>query len=206
MKKWTVLAAGLVFLGGCASLGLKTSCDGRSLVRPSFFAQGQTLAAFKIALFARGNELDGILQIKKTAEDAYDATLFAVAGGYKLMQATVTKRGTGFVFITPPADKAVVRAKADSFLTLLLFPPDVYKSCREKDGLRSVTYEKNGAVHYEYEAGGEYPRALTYRKTFGTARMNFGQYAPYEDGALPHYIYYQDGSVEAEFILLTLKK
>ena len=56
------------FLGGCASLGLKTSCDGRALARPSFFARGQTLAAFKIALFARGNELDGILQIKKTAE------------------------------------------------------------------------------------------------------------------------------------------
>ena len=206
MKKWAVLVAGLFFLGGCASLGLKTSCDGRTLARPSFFDRGQRLAAFKITLSARGNVLDGILQIKKMSEDTYEAVLFAAAGGYKLMQAAVTCRGADFIFITPPADKAVVRAKADSFLTLLLFPPDVYKSCREKDGLRSVTYERNGAVHYEYEAGGEYPRALTYRKTFGTARMNFGQYAPYEDGALPHYTYYQDGSVEAELILLSMKK
>ena len=82
MKKWVAFAVGLIFLGGCASLGLKTSCDGRGLPRPLFFAQGQTLAAFKIALFARGNELDGILQIKKTAVDTYDATLFAVSGGY----------------------------------------------------------------------------------------------------------------------------
>ena len=31
------------------------------------------------------------------------------------MQAAVTSRGVDFVFITPPADKALVRAKADSF-------------------------------------------------------------------------------------------
>lgn len=207
MNKWTAVAAGLFLLGGCASVGLRPSCNGRDLQRPSFFAQGQRLAAFKVRLEARGNVLDGVLQIEKTDVEHYDATLFASAGGYKLMQAAVTPRGVDFLFVTPQADKAVVRAKADSFLTLFLFPPDTYKSCREKAALRSVTYAaRDGASHYEYEAGADYPRAVNYRRKFGATHMRFGQYAPYDEGHVPHYIFYQDGSVEAELILLTLKK
>ncbi len=206
MRKWFIWPVMLFLLGGCASWSLQALCDGKNLARPSFFSQGQTLAAFKVVLTAGKNSLEGILQIKKTGEEVYEAVLFSAAGGYKLMQAQVTPRGTDFLYMAPPADNAVTRMKADSFLTFFLLPPNVYKTCRVKDGLRRVAYEKNGAVYYEYAAGAEYPSSALYRKKFGSVRMNLAQYAPYEEDYIPHYIYYQDGAVEAELILLTLKK
>lgn len=206
MKKAIVLLAVLCGLGGCASLGLKQSCDGRDLARPSFFDQGQSLVAFKTVLKARGGEMKGILQIKKTEENSYQAVLFALAGGYKLMQAQVQPKNVTFEVLVPPADVAVVRAKAESFLTLLLWPPAQYKNCREQNGRRTVTYTGADSAYYEYALGESYPQTVVYRKTFGTARMSFAQYRPYEAGFVPHLIYYDDGSVTAELTLLTLKK
>lgn len=206
MKKFSVIFAVLFLLSGCSSLGIKSFCDGQSLARPSFFDQGEYLAAFKMTLQARGQMLESLLQIKKTAAEEYEAVLYAAAGGYKLMQARINKDGVKFVFITPQADVPIVREKAESFLTLLLFPPEHYKHCRDKDGTRTVTYGGGLQVHYQYLPGQEYPRGLTYRKKFGTARLNFGQYTPYEQGLVPHYLYYSDGSAEADLILLTLKK
>lgn len=206
MKKFLIVWAGLLFLGGCAGLGLKNFCDAQHLQRPSFFTQGEYLAAFRVTLHAKGGQLPALLQIKKTAPSAYQAVLFATAGGYKLMQATVTDKKVNFDYITEMADIALVREKAASFLTLLLFPPSVYKSCREKDGQRSVTYDTPFKATYLYMPGQIYPRSITYRKKFGTARMNFAQYAPDELSAVPQYMYYKDGSVEADLVLLTLKK
>ena len=206
MKKLMVVLGVLCWLGGCASLGLKQSCDGSSLARPSFFDQGQSLVAFKTVLKARGGEMEGILQIKKTEENSYQAILFAMAGGYKLMQAQVQPKSVTFEVLVPPADMAIVRAKAESFLTLLLWPPAQYKNCREQNGRRTVTYTGADSVHYEYAPGESYPQTVVYRKTFGTAHMSFAAYRPYEAGFVPHLINYDDGSITAELTLLTLKK
>ncbi len=204
MKRFLFVLAVLVFLGGCAGLELKNYCDGQSLPRPSFFERGEYLAAFRVTLHAKGSELQTLLQIKKTDPNTYQAILFAAAGGYKLMQASVTEDKVTFDYVTEPANVALVREKAASFLTLLLFPPSVYKSCREKDGQRTVTYGEKSAVHYVYLPGQAYPRSVTQRKKFGTARLNFAEYMP--AAAVPQYIYYEDGSAEADLVLLTLKK
>lgn len=204
MKKILFLCVSCFILGACSSVGLKPSCDGRSLPRPSYFAAGEKLAAFKFVSSAYGGGLEGILQIKKIDDDSFDVTLFAAAGGYRLMQAVVTRQGAAFSFLVKEADGAVARAKAEQFLNLLLFPPSGYKKCKEKNGVRTVTYQDG--VRYEYAGGEDYPLALFYRKTFGSARLYYGEYAPYEEGLIPHYLYYQDGAVEAELFLITLKK
>ena len=206
MRKICFIFTALFLLGGCASLSIKSFCEGEKLPRVSFFAQGEVLSAFKTTLHAGGNSLDGLLQIKKTGKEQYEAVFYAAAGGYKLLQAQVKPSGVKFIFITPQADVPAVREKAESFLTLFIFPPQNYQYCREKDGQRTVTYGTDPAVHYVYLPGQDYPRSLTYRKKFGTARMSFGQYVPYGQNLLPHYIYYQDGSVEMDLVLIVHKK
>lgn len=206
MKKILFVFIGMLYLSGCAGLGLKTVCEGTHLQRPSFFAQGEYLAAFTVTLHANGQEMQALLQVKKTDVNSYQAVLFATAGGYQLMRAGVSEKGVDFAYLMPAADMALVREKAASFLTLLLFPPQTYKTCREKDGQRTVTYGTDPAVHYVYLPGQDYPRSLTYRKKFGTARMNFAQYTPALPYSVPQYIYYTDGSVEADLVLLAHKK
>lgn len=206
MKKTAVLLFGFLFLGACSSVGVRPSCDGRSLARPSYFAQGEKLAAFKISASAYGGAMDGLLQIKKIDDDSFGVTLFAAAGGYRLMQALVTRQGAAYSFLAKEADNAAARAKAETFLRLLLFAPSGYKNCREKDGQITVTYKDGGSWRYVYAAGQNYPQRLELKKTLGSARFAYAQYAPYEQGRLPHYIYYQDGPAEAELFLLTLKK
>lgn len=196
---------GLYLLGGCTWLGLKTSCDGREWSRPSFFDQGQYLAAFKTVLQARSEVLEGILQIKQTAPDTYDAVLFAAAGGYKLMQAQVTPRGAEFFFLAVGADRALVREKAASFLTLLVFPPSDYQTCREKEATRIVTYGPSPAAHYMYLPNQRYPASASIRKTFGTVHMSFEEYRPYGQAMIPHKISYEDGTLQADLLLIALK-
>lgn len=206
MKRVFLLLVWLFFMGGCAGLELKNFCDAQHLQRPSFFERGEYLAAFRVALHAKGSELQTLLQIKKTDENTYQAVLFVAAGGYKLLQALVTEQNVTFEYIAKPADAALVREKAASFLTLLLFPPSAYKSCREKDGRRTVTYGGAFEVQYLYLPGQVYPRSVTYRKKFGTVRMNFAEYTAQAVGAVPQYVYYEDGSAQADLVLLTLKK
>lgn len=206
MKKILSLSVCCFLLGACSSVGIKPSCDGRSLARPSYFAAGQSLAAFKFVSAGYGGALEGVLQIKKIDEDAYDVSLFASAGGYRLMQAVVTPQGAAYSFLVKEADNAVARAKAETFLKLLLFPPSGYKNCKEENGSLRVTYKDGGTFRYEYAAGEQYPSALAHKKTLGSVRLSYGEYAPYEEGQLPHYLYYRDGGAEAELFLLTLKK
>ncbi len=206
MKKIWILCFLCTFLGACSGVSIRPSCDGRDLQKPSYFAHGEKLAAFRLLATARGYGMEGILQVKKIAEDSFDVTLFAVAGGYLLMQAVVTKEGAAFSYIPKEADSAIARAKAETFLKILLFPPMGASKCREKENVRIVTYKDGGTLRYEYEGAQSYPQSLAYKKTFGSAHLNFAQYAPYEAGELPHLLYYEDGAVEAELILLSIKK
>lgn len=204
-NRFIVLLAVLGLLGGCASLGLNTSCDGRDWPRPSYFDQGQHLAAFKTVLQARSEVLEGILQIKQIASDTYDAVLFAAAGGYKLMQAQVTPQGAEFLFLTEVADRALVREKAASFLTLLLFPPSSYQTCREQETARVVTCGSSPAAHYMYLPNQRYPASASIRKTFGTVHMSFEEYRPYGQAMIPYKISYKDGALQADLLLIALK-
>ncbi len=197
---------GLMGVAGCASWGLKPSCDTARLQWPSFFAQEQVLVAFKVEIEAGNNVLDGILQIKKLHPETYQAVLFSVVGGYKLMQAQVTPQGVSFDFIAPQADKTPVRTKASRFLLLLLFPPHQYQNCRESGGVRTVAYGGEGGGYYQYVADAVYPQTLTYRGTFGTAHMSFNRYVSYKAGAVPQQISYSDGAVQAEMVLFRMKE
>ena len=198
----------ILFLSACGGNLRRGGCSGADLRVPSYFSAGEKLAAFKIGAEAYGSRLDGVLQIKKLDEDSFDVTLFAAAGGYKLVQAVVTREGTAYSFLPKMADSAIARAKADAFLRVLLFPPvsSARKNCRVKDGLDIVTYKDDVTRRYAYVEGGSLPQYVTYQKTLGSARLNFDQYAPYEEGEIPHYLFYRDGKLEAELTLLTLKK
>lgn len=208
MKKCGILLAGVLLLAACGGNVRRGACAGESGGVPSYFAAGQKLAAFKISAQAYGNSLDGILQIKKLDEDSFDVTLFAAAGGYRVVQAVVTREGAAYSFLPKMADSAAARAKADAFLRVLLFPPAsaARKSCRAKDGLHIVTYKDGMTRRYAYAAGAALPQYVTYKKTLGSARLAFAQYAPYETGEIPHNLFYQDGALEAELTLLTIKK
>lgn len=207
MKKIYFVLAALCWLGACSTLGRGTgTCPAELAARPDYFAQGQKLAAFRLSARAHGYGLDGILQIKKIGEDAYSFTLFSAQGGLKLAQGTTTAQGTAYSYLMKEADSAAAQAKADVFLKVLLFPPHGAHRCRQSGEQVLVTYEDGNTWHYSYAPGAAYPHSVVYKKVLGSARMSYDQYTPYETGELPHLLIYQDGALEAELALLTLKK
>lgn len=205
MKKYWIFGAALLF-SACASVGPKNACGAGDKFIPSYFAHGERVAAFRVSGAAYGRQMDGILQIKKTGDEAYDVAVFALAGGIKLMQAVITPRGTEYSYIIKQADSSVVRAKAERLLNLILFAPQGPVSCKEKDGTLWLRYKKDGGVRYSYASGRPWPETAVLSKALGSAKLTYGQYAPYEIGEMPHYLFYEDGVLEAELILLTLKK
>ena len=202
MKKITVLVLS-VFLGACASLGVKQGCGEQPLKTVSYFEEGQNLAAFRFTAQARGYRLNGVLQVKKTAGETFEVTAFAATGAYRLMTAQVSQKGAEFTYVLPLVDHAVVRGKVETFLKALLFPPKGVKKCREENGIWTV-YADGG--NYQYRAGQEYPYLLTYKKTLGSVALSYSQYTPYKQGQLPHYLQYEDGGISAEMVLISLKK
>ncbi|MBR3603887.1 MAG: hypothetical protein IKL48_04320 [Elusimicrobiaceae bacterium] len=201
MKKITVLVLSL-FLGACASLGVKPSCSKQDLQTVSYFEEGQKLLAFRFSAQARGYRLNGVLQVKKAEGENFEVIAFAATGAYRLMTAQVSQKGAEFTYVLPLADYAIVRGKVETFLKALLFPPQGAKSCREENGIWTV-YADGG--NYQYRAGQEYPYLLTYKKTLGSVALSYSQYTPYEQGQLPHYLKYQDGEIEAEMVLISLR-
>ncbi len=201
MKKIAVLLLS-VFLGACSTLGVKQNCAKQDLKTVSYFAEGQQLVAFRFAAQARGYQADGILQIKKKAEGDFEVTAFATAGAYRLMTAVVNEKGVYFTYVLPFADHAVVRGKVETFLKVLLFPPQEIKSCRIDGAVQTVQAEGG---NYRYPVGQAYPSLLTYKKTLGSVALAYDQYAPYEQGQVAHYLQYEDGGISAEMVLISLK-
>ena len=156
-------------------------------------------------LSAAGQEVEGILQIKKTAEETYEVTAFSTAGAYRLLQATLTRDGAQYSFLVPALDRDAVRVRAERFLSLLLFPAQTMGSCKTKSQRVRVNY-KHAPMTYVYEAGEMYPEELIGPKSFGKVHLQFDDYQAYEGGQIPHKLYYKDGKVEAKLTLLRLKK
>ena len=193
----------VLFLGGCASFGVKNACNVADLQAVSFFAEGQNLAAFRFNAAARGYAAGGILQVKKAADGVYDVTAFSEAGAFKLLSARVTAQQTDFEYVLPLVDKPLVRGKVETFLKSLLFAPQEFKKCRaDKD----ILFVETTDGRYEYPLGATYPLSFTQKKLLGSVKLSYGQYAPYEVGQLPHYLFYEDGGIEAEMVLVSLKK
>ena len=203
MKKILFLLTGFLLLGACASVPVQ-SC-GENLVRPYFFERGEKLAAFRMILSAGEQEIEGILQIKKTADETYDVTIFSTAGAYRLLQATLTREEMQYSFLVPGADRAAVRVRTERFLNLLLFPSKSTGSCKIKSNRMRVQY-KHAPMVYTYEAGDNYPEELTGPKSFGKVHLRFEDYQEYEEELLPHRLYYKDGKVQVDLTLLRLKK
>ncbi len=207
MRKIYFILAFLCALGACSTLGRGTgACPAELAARPDYFAQGQKLAAFRLTARAHGYGLDGILQIKKIAQDAYSFTLFSAQGGLKLAQGTATAQGTAFSYLIKEADSAAARAKVEIFLKVLLFVPHGAHRCRQSGEQILVTYKDDNTWRYSYAPGASYPQRVVYKEGWGSVQMNYDQYTPYEEGDLPHLLIYQDGALEAELVLLTLKK
>ena len=150
-------------------------------------------------------EIEGILQIKKTAEETYEVTMFSTAGAYRFLQATLTREGANYNFLVPGADHSAVRVKVERFLGLLLFPSQTMGSCKTKSQRVRVNY-KHAPMTYTYNIGKIYPDELTGPKSFGHVHLRFEDYQPYEDGQLPHKLYYEDGRIRADLVLLRIKK
>ena len=203
MKKLLFLCAGLLCLGACASVPVG-SC-GENLARPYFFEQGEKIAAFRMLLSAGEQNIEGILQIKKTADEKYEVTIFSTAGAYRLLQATLTRDGAQYSFLIPAIDRSAVRIKAERFLSLLLFPSQTRGSCKIKADKWQVNY-KHAPMTYLYETDQTYPAELIGPKSLGRVYLTFTDYQPYESGQLPHKLHYRDGKIRVDLTLLRLKK
>ncbi len=205
MKKilWLVWCG--VLLTGCASAPIQKACTD-AFARPSYFDQGEELAGFAFSAGAYNYGLNGILQIKRSDIDTYQAVAFAV-DGYQLFQAVITAQGVEYPFLSPVADRSAVRKRLTRFLTLLLEPPAQLTKCQVKEGgVRRVTYKTPGKVIYEYPARQLFPTVAIRKKTFSSARVEYGEYQPYGEGLLPYGLHYEDGPAWITLRLLTLKK
>lgn len=198
----------LVSLCACATLRPRQApAEARAYKRPDFFAAGQTQAAFKLEAGRKDDLLTGVLRIKKLDEDNFDVLVLA-EGAYKVLQAVVTPQGVAYQFLTKPADNSAVRSRLDAFLQLFLYPSKEYRGYKEKDGVVTVTYgAPEGKLRYFYRAGNPLPYQMTYDKFLGSATFTFGEYTPFNAAGdeLPYLISYEDGSLEAQMTLISLR-
>jgi len=206
MKRFCILWAVVWSLGACASLpaNYHTICS-EQINRPSFFAQGETLAAFRMKSHTDQYGLEGILQIKKQGEEQYEIIVFSNVGAYRLLQGILTREGMKYTYLAPSIDRVVLRVKVERFLTLLLIPSLSQGKCKVKKDDGRVS-DKHPIKKYQYPAGEAYPVLVTTPKPFGTVYLNFADYEPYEEGKMPHTLSYTDGKIEVSLTLLRLKK
>ena len=203
MKKILLMGLTICFMSACASIPTQPCKEKR--VRPYFFERGEELAAFRVNVKARQQAIDGILQIKKTAAETYEVTLYSVVGAYRILQATLTRARIDYNFIIPAANNVTVRVKTERFLNLLLFPAQSTGKCKAKSDNVRVSY-KHAPMRYEYDLEESYPEELIGPKSFGRVHLKFDDYQPYEEGQLPHKLHYKDGKIEADLTLLRLKQ
>lgn len=207
VQKILGLLLGFIILGGCATVpsGAPSMCGG-NLARPSYFAQGEKLAAFRVDARAKGKELAGILQIKKQDAQQYEIMIFSAVGAYRLLQGTLTREGMKYSFLSPAVNHVSVKVRVERFLNLLLLPSLSEGVCKYKKDELHVHY-KHPIKKYIYLDGAQYPSEVTGPKAFGKLHLHFADYAPYgEEGALPYTLHYKDGEVILDLTLLRLKK
>ena len=193
-----------VFFVGCATVPHGDFCA-KNLHRPSYFAQGEKRAAFRVNVQAKGYSFDGILQLKRLDDASYEAVLFLTAGAYQVLRATVTRDTITYHFLTKSADRAFVRKKLNTLFHLLLFAEQGTFTCREKEQIRYLTSTEKGTVRYAYERGEQNPYEVSARRMFHTSRLSFAGYGPEGESVLPHQLTYQDGPVVASLQLLLLR-
>lgn len=205
MKQIFVLIMMGCILAGCASIprGGMEACLTERLV-PSFFAQGEKLAAFRMTATTKGYGLDGILQIKKQDTDQYEVTVFSNVGAYRLLQATLTREQTQYAFLAPGLNHTAVQIRIERFLNLLLMPSLSQGDCKATKQGAVVSY-KHPIKKYSYVEKSPYPQELTGPKAFGKVHLQFNQYEPYKEVQMPQVLSYQDGKIEVQLTLLRLK-
>ncbi len=206
MRKYCLLGILIWGLSGCATLHTadRSACAQNHRL-PSFFAQGEQLAAFRLQAQAKQYGLEGILQIKKQAEETYEVTLFSNVGAYRLLQGTLTREGMQYSYLAPGADQSAVQVRVERFLTLLLIPSLSQGSCKVKKESVQISY-KHPIKKYEYAFGASYPQQAIGPKPFGKTYLTFDEYQPYGQNQLPHTLWYRDGKIYVSLTLLRLKK
>lgn len=208
MFKKTVLFLSICLLSACATLKVKpVPSELRAYQRPDFFSQGQTQAAFKLQANAKDNYVQGVMRVNRLGEDDFDVMVFG-EGMYRVMNAVVTPEGVAYKFLMKPADTSAVRKRIDGFLTLFLYPPNQFVSARDKNGYKILTYgAPDGKARYFYREGETLPEKMIYDKFLGSATLLFAEYTPYgEEGEMiPHLIIYDDGAINAEMTLISMK-
>ena len=185
-------------LSACASWQGGKTCAAWETV-PSFFAQGQQLAAFETVVRANGYEGKGILQIRRLAPSQYQITAFTLAGGYRLLEADVTEKHIRYSFLIKQADRAQVRAGLRRLWVLLLFQPTAAGECKSTDTGKVHLYKHPYPVQYLFAHTRQQPVAAQYKTFLQEATL---EYVHYAQPQIPDKLLYRDGPVEMSLQLI----
>lgn len=206
MFKKAVLLGLSVLLGACAGIK-QIPADARGYHRPEFFKEGQTLAAFKVTARFKDQYWRGVLRVKKVDADGYSVLVLG-DGAYKLLDAVLTPQGIAWKYIYPDGDKAVIRARAEQFLNLLLLEPEGFTRLSRTQSGVILSYKGAGAKwRYTYTGDNVWPESARTVTALNSAEMRYGQYTPFgESGAyVPHVLVYKDGALTLDMTLISLR-
>jgi len=180
----------------------------RDYKKVNFFTAGHKQVAFKAVGSMNGNDLEGVLQIKKIGEEDFEVLLMT-GGAYRVMQAIVTPEGIAFSYLFKEVDNVLVRARIAQFLNLLLLDIGTYEHTNVAKTQTTVTYKNQSAkTKLYYQTGAVYPYKAQSSVTFNMADLDYDQYAPASadpDVQLPHLLVYRDGRVTLELTLISLR-
>ncbi|MCL2888682.1 MAG: hypothetical protein FWF35_05280 [Elusimicrobia bacterium] len=189
-KKILVLAFAALVMSACSSMGTK---NGGAITKdravPSYFANGETAAAFKVDSVIRDMPLQGVLIVKKTDNSVYSIKIMGPLGA-KLVDGVMDDDGVTYDYVLPDINTGLIKNRFEKFIFALLRPAgDIKKAHFNKDGTLAVKRKVGDSTFtYTYDENAAYPSKMQ----GGAISMGFGQYQPYFDGSLPYALTYYD--------------
>lgn len=205
MSKQILTFFAVLLLCACAGGQLKkTDFIARKPV--NFFVENHTQVAFKAVGELNGLSLEGVLVAKQIGDNDYRVTVLT-AGTYRVLQATVSPGGVAYEYLFKEADTALIRARLEQFLHVLLGQLGTYKSQRVKNDTVLLTYSGPQAkTQLAYAPKQVYPSSARSSTLLNTADLYYSEYAPAnEDGTvqLPHQLTYRDGKLTLHLDLIS---
>ncbi len=179
-----------IFLGGCASVGVKQQEPPRNY--PVFLVEGESSAAFKAQTEIKGQTITGVLLISKK-DGLYK---IKVLGDFAtlLLDADFDGREVSYNYIlSVMADKKAKEAFAE-IIKIMLQRPANFKSARN-DGKEQYINFKDGRYlnRYYFKKGLSYPYKMEQIKTTVRKKISFNDYQIFNNRPLPAKITLQDG-------------
>lgn len=208
MRKILILLL-LVGLGACATPSMRTKAENwRDYKKVNFFAAGHKQVGFKVSGSMNRLNTEGVLVVKKIGEQDYDISVLT-DGAYRVLQATVSPEGVAYKYLFQDADTAVVRARIDQFLNVLLNDLGTFKAQRVQKEAVVITYSgKKVKTRLFYRPDEPYPFAAKSIAALNTADLSYDNYMPADETGsvqLPHTLIYKDGNIELDMELISLR-